>query len=465
MAEHQIVNHPIYGAGQLLRTTRGGYLWEVAFTSGRRYVLPYHQFDGAHIEAFSADRQFVPPRPTPDTDEFRDRQTLEALRFGVVPVQNVRDLTIGLETERANMERALLRTIEHGGDSMAIIADYGFGKSHFIELAAQAALARNFIVASASLDLVEVPPSKAREIYRALLTSLRYPPEGTHDGIKTLLRSAAQKPEIVDYIHDHKPIDHCPLSAALTALANCPSQTAHEDLINWLAAQVKPTTDLKTCLKKPPPLYNNGEVARQYAYLLSAISALAVQLGYAGLAVLIDESEHYSLLRQPQKDRADALFKTLIVAAGGAGRGRINPDSIPVDPRAYGTYPLQFSGQSRLFFMFASTESDSRMPIETWLSPAQVVRLDDRFLKEDINKFLKMVLRYHSVAYHYIPLRERYESLVTNVSAMLSRTLSQHRINIRELIRYAVTVCDLMFVHQDYLPVELESELALGLGM
>jgi hypothetical protein len=115
--------------------------------------------------------------------------------------------------------------------------------------------------------------------------------------------------------------------------------------------------------------------------------------------------------------------------------------------------------------MFASTESDSRMPIETWLSPAQVVRLDDRFLKEDINKFLKMVLRYHSVAYHYIPLRERYESLVTNVSAMLSRTLSQHRINIRELIRYAVTVCDLMFVHQDYLPVELESELALGLGM
>ena len=57
----------------------------------------------------------------------------------------------------------------------AIIGDYGFGKSHFVELAARRALRENFVVATASLDLVEVPPGKAREIYRALARSVRYP--------------------------------------------------------------------------------------------------------------------------------------------------------------------------------------------------------------------------------------------------------------------------------------------------
>src|SRR5260221_2301618 len=95
--------------------------------------------------------------------------------MGIVPVENVKDLTIGLETEQVSLGRALARTQEEGGDVMAVVADYGFGKSHFIELAAQHALDKNLLVTVASLDLVETPPGKAREIYKALVHSLRYP--------------------------------------------------------------------------------------------------------------------------------------------------------------------------------------------------------------------------------------------------------------------------------------------------
>src|SRR5829696_7001737 len=156
----------------------GGYEWEVLFASGRRFRLPAKEFTA---ESYSA---VVPPpvalaepkvRILLDTDQFRARQTLEALRLGIVPVQDAETLTIGLEAERVTLDRALDRSRERGGDVLAVIGDYGFGKSHFVELAARRALRENCLAAVASLDLVEAPPSKANEIYKALVRGIRYP--------------------------------------------------------------------------------------------------------------------------------------------------------------------------------------------------------------------------------------------------------------------------------------------------
>jgi hypothetical protein len=317
-------------------------------------------------------------------------------------------------------------------------------------------------VAIASLDLVEVPPGKAREIYKALVHGIRYPDTNQH-GLAPLLRKAVEHPAILQQFIVQKPIEDCPLSAALLALSECTVQSAYDGIVEWISGAVNtPNADTKTCLKKPPRLYVQGEVARQYTYLLSGISLLATMLGYSGFAVLIDESEHYSLLRTAQRGKADSFFKSMIYAAVGEGSKRIDVESIPNHTRA--DYPITFANPSNLFFMFASTESESRMPIEVWLAPSQQVRLDDRYLKEDINKFIKMILRYHSVAYAYAPSQERYRTLLDNVSAVLSRVLSQHRINLRQLIQLAVTVCDLMFVHNDYDPNTLYQELAQGIG-
>lgn len=144
----------------------------------------------------------APRRAILETDQFRARQTLEALRLGIVPVQDVETLTIGLEAERVSLDRALARAKEHGGDVQAIIGDYGFGKSHFVELAARRALREGFVVATASLDLVEVPPSKAREIYRALVRSLRLP-DAEERGLAPLFKRALEQPATVDRFAEH----------------------------------------------------------------------------------------------------------------------------------------------------------------------------------------------------------------------------------------------------------------------
>ncbi len=394
---------------------------------------------------------FAARPPVLELDQFRARQTLEALRLGIVPVQDVETLTIGLEAERVSLDRALARSKERGGDVQAVIGDYGFGKSHFVELAARRGLRENFLIANASLDLVETPPSKADAIYRVLTRSIRYP-DTDERGLAPLIKKALEQPAVISRLAELAPRDDCPLTIALQALADCPSQLAYDDMVQWIAGQILPTAEMKTCLKKPPRLYRSGEVARQYSYLLTAISTLATLLGYSGMAILIDESEHYSLLRASQRDRTDAFFKALIYGAMGPSNSRVDPLSIPSHART--DYEITFSSSPHLFFLFALTESENRMPVDTWLAPSQILRLDDRFIERDIQAFGITLLRYHSIAYgyEYPPPRERYEEVVKAAPGLLSRALNQHRINLRELIRLSVVIFDLLYLHSDYTP-------------
>jgi hypothetical protein len=461
------VVHPQLGPGELRKTFMGGYEWEVLFDSGRRFRLPAREFAPESVSAWAAPAAVpAPPRAAVlETDQFRARQTLEALRLGIVPVQDVETLTIGLEAERVSLDRALARSKERGGDAMAVIGDYGFGKSHFVELAARRALRENCLVASASLDLVEVPPGKANEIYGALVRSLRYP-DSDERGLAPLLRRAAATPGIAEQLAARSPREtkDDPLVAAVAALTDCPSQVAFDDTVLWLSGLLRvPSADMKSCLKKPPRLFLTGEVARQYSYLLTAISVLATMLGYSGLVVLIDESEHYSLLRATQRGRADAFFKAMIYAALGQAGSRVDPKSIPYHSKA--EYELSFASSPHLFFLFALTESENRMPVDSWLAPSQILRLDDRFIERDVLEFFKTLLRYHSIAYGYAypPPRERYEEVARMVPGLLSRALAQHRINLREVIRLAVVCCDLLFLHPDYEPAGLITDLTKGL--
>ncbi len=458
----QRVFHPHFGAGVLLKSYMGGYEWEVQFESGRRFRLPAREFSPASVPTFSlAEPPPALSRPALETEQFRARQTLEALRLGIVPVQDAETLTIGLEAERVTLDRAFDRSRERSGDVLAVIGDYGFGKSHFIELAARRGLRENFLIASASLDLVETPPGKAHKIYEALMASLRYPDRDAR-GLTPLLQQALERPAVIAEFVQRSPREpnQCPLAAALLALQECPSQSAFEQTVQWLSGQARPQAEMKTCFKRPPRLYLNGPNARQYSYMITGVSLLATLLGYNGLAVLVDESEHYSLLPAMQRERADAFFKAMIVSALGLNNGRIDPREVSEDLRA--EYPISFSSEPHLLFLFALTESADRMPVGAWLAPSHLVRLDDRFIEKDIRAFTDALLRYHALAYDYRPDVRHGQTLATT-PGLLSRSLSQHRINLRELIRTAVTVCDLLFLYPDYATEELVEELRRGL--
>jgi hypothetical protein len=95
---------------------------------------------------------------------------------------------------------------------------------------------------------------------------------------------------------------------------------------------------------------------------------------------------------------------------------------------------------------------------------ADPARLDDCFIERDIQAFFTTLLRYHSIAYGYdYPPPERYEQIVRTVPGLLSRALNQPQINLREVIRLAVTTGGLLYLHADYTPEILLDEMAKGL--
>lgn len=463
------VEHPQLGSGKLLKTYMGGHEWEVEFASGRRFRLPAREFETDSVAAWQQRaaplRELPAPRPPVlGTEQFRARQTLEALRFGIVPVQDVETLTIGLEAESVSLSRALARAKERGGDVQAVIGDYGFGKSHFVELAARRALRDNFLVMTSSLDLLEAPPNKPHAVYHALLKSLRYPDGAAQTGLEPLLQKAADQPAVTREVIELSSLpERCPLALGLGALLNSTSQAVIDDVANWLSGDTHPARNLKPYIKTLPRLYKVGETSRLFTYLLTGISTLARRLGYSGLAVLIDESEHYSLLRANQRGRADSFFTALIAGATGTNGGRVTIDAIPQN--RWREYPVRFADDPHLFFLFALTESESKLPVDAWLSPTQVVRLDDRFIEQDIRRFIRVLIDYHALAYNYVAGADFANGAIAQVPPLLSRPLSQHRINLRELIRIAVTIFDLLYLYDDYTPSDVITELRQGLDL
>jgi hypothetical protein len=254
------------------------------------------------------------------------------LRFGVAPAAYLRELTIGLAAERASVAAGLNRSHELGGAVRAALGEYGYGKSHLLALCAQEALSRGFLVARASLDLLELPPHRAFDVYRELLHDLRTP-DSDETGLGPLLRRA-EKLELSGRLREVARLAPDPLLLALDALAATPSGRARAAWQGWLMGGRR-TRPMRAATPQGvafPTIYRVGHNARQVAYLLGGISVLARLAGYSGLCVLVDEAESTSLLVlgnrravgalarwQAERKRTVKLVSGLVMVALGAG--------------------------------------------------------------------------------------------------------------------------------------------------
>ncbi len=451
------VEHPTYGPGQIVALYRNGEEWMVRFESGLRFRRPRQEFNGQmpNIPAPAPTTAFA---PTPMTPSQLDARTLiEALRVGVAPAQHARELTIGLENERASLSSALVQAHQSGGDARAIIGEYGYGKSHIVELTAQEALQRKFLVAAVSLDLQELPPHRGFDIYGALMRSLRYP-ESDERGLGPLLAAVAGVPRLRDEVRALAPTENDPLTFALDALSNISStrqQTAWE---NWLMGgpRVKSMNRAMPKRVKFPSIYRQGNNARQIAYLLSGVSLLARLAGFSGLCILIDEAESYSLLKPYQQPKASLFFSALIHAALGEERSRLSTADLPQHHRR--DYPLTYGDRQSLFFLFTVTRSDNRLPLEDWLDETRVLALEPHHTPQEIGQFLEQVMGYHARAYGYA-VGERQRQVRRGAAEHLAQGMRNDRLNIRAVVRLAVELYDLLYLHPEYEVAALLDEL------
>jgi hypothetical protein len=453
----EVVQHPQYGRGQVMETYRNGMEWLVRFDSGLRFRRPRREFAGeGEANPGTSSLPFSPAAPMARS-QFEARQLVEALRVGVAPAQQVRELTIGLEEERASLVLGLNQAHQSGGAVRAVIGEYGFGKSHMVELATHEALARNYLVASTSLDLLELPPHRAFDIYGNLMRNLRYP-DSDETGVGVLLETAVTTPRIVDQLRDLAPAGQDPLVVTLEALANTASSRQGSAWQQWLSGgrRVKLMNKAMPRGIKFPSIYTVGHNARQIVYLLTGLSALARLANYSGLCVLLDEAESYSLLQSRQRPKATLFFQALIHAALRDQQSRIRAEMLP--QHRYRDYPPAYDEGQSLFFLFTVTRSENRLPLEEWLEPEQILELDPHYTPQEIGQFLQQVQDYHSCAYGYDP-GDRQGQVRRAAAEHLAQGMRNNRLSIRGAVRLSVELFDLLYRHPDYEAALLLEEL------
>ena len=457
----ETVVHPQYGQGTVTALYRNGNEWMVRFASGLRFRRPRVEFAGeeqgiantnGHHSGHQLGRQlpqennfdFIPMTQS----QFDARQVIEALRVGVAPATHVQDLTVGLEDERARLNRGLTQAHSEGGAAFAILGDYGFGKSHIVELTAQEALNQNFLVSMVSLDLGELPPHRSFEIYAGLMHNLRYP-DTDERGIRPLMEKTATRANFHEQLSDLTVVDADPLAVGLAAINNTSSIRNQKAWHQWFEGgrRVKTMNRTKPRGVKFPSIYRVGHNERQIAYLLSGVSAMARLLGYSGLCILIDEAESYSLLMKYQKPKASLFFSAVIYAAMQERQSVLTQDDFP--QHRYRDYPLSYQDRQSLFFLFTVTRSDLQLPVDEWMSDEQILTLEPHHSAQEIGQFLEKVMIYHAQAYSY-EIGERQRQIRRGAAEHMALGMKNATLSIRGTVRLGVELFDLLYLHPDY---------------
>lgn len=463
-----IVNHPLFGCGRVLEIRNAAREAVVHFDNGIRAVVQTNILTVLENSRPIAPAPVVPIqreetiRTADDSKRIEARQTIEALRYGVVPAKRIRELSVGLEDEQTSLHGAFESVAQTGGDVRFVLGEYGAGKSHFFELAAQEALENNFIVATTSLDLREVPPNRPQRIYNSLMRSLRYPNDADSRTVVPLLEKIVASPKLYAELMEN-------LRGTIfgSLLHNYSLMRDRDDealrlLLDWISGEkvvIKKVRDAAAFVSKEVPIPNLAQIttaADQYCYLLNGWGWLAQQAGYSGLAVFIDESEHYSLLNQRGQERADNFFKGLIYTALASRPDcRLHENLLEHQHRPH---PFRLTERSQLLLLFAVTPSASTFDYRRWLGDEQIISLKRSLPAAALDELMARLYVLHRQAYRYENTNH-----YLDVSAGLIECLENNLLNLRQTIRLAVDIYDRCYAHPDYTAAQAVSELRYAL--
>lgn len=307
-----VICHPKYGRGRVVGQNAADL--EVFFFDrgstlrvGRLSVRPEQPKQARRVSAPS-------PPPSP-----RCREMIEALKLGVVPAEFVKEFTYG----RRNEIEEISKWLDEGG-AMAILGEYGSGKSHLLEYTMHLALAAGYAVMRAGLDPEDAAPHNPFRVYRQLVLGFKAP--GDLD-LRTMLWRQR------DELKDHAYFRH---------LADRP------EVWEWLEGQGAGS----------PPMYDHTTAANLYCHLITGISHAAKKSGLKGLVVILDEAESVASpwLYLYQRERGPLFLEGLIRCTG-----RMEPESVE-RPRSDPTGPYRGVKSGLLYSGFNQASYAYRLP-------------------------------------------------------------------------------------------------------
>lgn len=408
------VEHPVWGLGVVTRLVNGGRQWVVVLDGKPRTPVMLAAKDlrvlgGKAVatapapppEALRTVRMVNPAaarpptarEPSPVLDHADARQSLEALRLGVVPRRGLARLTVGREQELKRI-RALA---ENAGGMVVLSGGYGSGKTHLVELAEAEALAANMLVARATFDPIEIPPSHPLRVYGALASGIRYP-DGPGRGLAPLFDRLASSRAHTD---PRGASFHRWLSPVLWVHARYGGGELAADLLEWVEGTPQFKEELQLRLSRSgwegPKLLTLRDYrtfGQIMAHLLGGIAQWARDAGWRGLLVCLDEAEYFDHLDSTAREMAENVLRYLAVAT-------LPDEALPFNParlyrgghRVHRSIPTRFRSGQPLAAICAFTPNPridealprvvggaQVLPVEP-VSPSQFPKLADQVLE------------------------------------------------------------------------------------
>ena len=306
----------------------------------------------------------VPPRPVlsiPVGESAAIRQTIEALRLGVVPSRYVEDYTVGRDREL----RQLKALLDAGQGFRALCGGYGAGKTHFLDIAEHRARERGFATCRIVVDPLEMPPTHPKRLYGAVLNELRMP-DTADIGLDALAHRLCESPDhrlpegrsfsrfFSPYLHAL----HCHDPEAIALLRD---YVAGEDVKTYLLDSILQRTGWRG--PTPLTLSDFRTYGRLYVHLLGTLASWIRDAGHQGLVLLFDEVEHVNSLTRTELAYATAVLKhfaAVTLSRTALGFDPENPDELYRGGHAiHRAIPLRFRPDQPLSVVFALTPLDT----------------------------------------------------------------------------------------------------------
>jgi len=240
----------------------------------------------------------------------RALNVIKRLREGVPPPEDVSLFSVGREELVRYFESVLDEIANFGQQGIKFIqADYGHGKTHFLDMLAQLALRRNFVVSIVSLDREKAPFNKLEKVIPLIMHGIMTP-SARQSGLGRILQEWATRVKDVDGNRILREIDE-----------NENLQLLFPDfrlkLVEYACACNEPGGPFfEKCLKVEK--WFRGEESKSKTFksvpdYLAAFVQFVRHLGYSGFVVMLDEAESITLLsRITNRDQANENLRQII---------------------------------------------------------------------------------------------------------------------------------------------------------
>jgi len=263
--------------------------------------------------------------------QLQAKSIIDALRFGLVPITNIDNLTLGFKDIKKWTDKTFPY---HNGRENPVVhqikGHFGEGKSHTMTVIRHLALKEGYVVAKVEVDGIQISFSKPKEFLHVLTTSIQggnLPPvmalftlykKAIHSG-KSYPGISAMEHERVGIMYDliklldrHRKLDDC--DYLIDGIITCSDEITASEAKRQILYETK--YQINKFQIRLYPMIGRLVIHRPRNFLetLLGITKICQLAGYKGLIITIDEYEVESSLLQGRTwhDREIAFLELLI---------------------------------------------------------------------------------------------------------------------------------------------------------